>query len=211
MALREIVPGILTWPWFSERHGYDFNGYLLRHSGGNVAVDPVEMTGAMLDDLVREGVQRIVLTNRNHYRAAAKLRERTGARVAVHPADAEFVKTNGVAPDDELKYGDTVLGDTLLKVSPNFLVVDAHGKSPGEIALWDAGRKILIVGDACVGKPPGALKLLSPKVIDDLPGLQQTLRKLAALEPQILLVGDGAPILQDAAAALQALVRSFAP
>jgi glyoxylase-like metal-dependent hydrolase (beta-lactamase superfamily II) len=202
MALREIVPGILTWPWFSERHGYDFNGYLLRHSGGNVAVDPVEMTDAMLDDLSREGVRRIVLTNRNHYRAAAKLRERTGARVAVHPSDAEFVRTNGVAPDEALAAGDRVA---------DFTVVDAHGKSPGEIALWDAERKILVVGDACVGKPPGALKLLSPKVIDDLPALQASLRKLAALEPQILLVGDGVPILQDAAAALHALVRSFGP
>jgi glyoxylase-like metal-dependent hydrolase (beta-lactamase superfamily II) len=203
MALREIVPGILTWPWFSERHGYDFNGYLLRHSAGNVAVDPVEMTDAVLAELVSEGVKRIVLTNRNHFRAAAKLRERTGARVAVHPADAEFVKANGVAPDDELAVGGAI--------AKNFIVVDAHGKSPGEIALWDAERKILIVGDACVGKPPGALKLLSPKVIDDLPALQASLQKLAAFEPQILLVGDGAPILQDAAAALQALVRSFAP
>ncbi len=216
MALREIVPGVLTWPWFSERHGYDFNGYLLRHSGGGVAVDPVEMSDAVLDELAREGVQRIILTNRNHFRAAAKLRERTGARVSVHPADGEFVKANGVAPDDELKFGDTILNSEhpsrageLSMASPNFTVVDAHGKSPGEIALWDAQRSILLVGDACVGKPPGALKLLSPKVIDDLPALQESLRRLAALEPQIILVGDGACILENAAAALRALVGSF--
>jgi glyoxylase-like metal-dependent hydrolase (beta-lactamase superfamily II) len=217
MALREIVPGILTWPWFSERHGYDFNGYLLRHSEGNVAIDPVEPSEAVLDELAREGVKRIVLTNRNHFRAAAKLRERTGARVAVHPADAEFVKTNGVAPDDDLKYGDTIRisagpppqGGEIRMVSPDFVVVDARGKSPGEIALWDAARGILLVGDACVGKPPGALKLLPPKVIDDLPALQNSLRRLAALEPRIILVGDGACLLENAAAALHALVRSF--
>ena len=200
MTMREIVPGVLTWPWFSERHGYDFNGYLIRHPAGNVAVDPVEMPDSVLDDLQREGVLRIVLTNRNHFRAAAKLRERTGARVAVHPADAEFVKKNGVAPDDLLAHGETVAG---------FSVLDAHGKSPGEIALWDGARALLVVGDACVGKPPGALALLPAKVIDDLPALQASLRRLAELGPQVILVGDGAPILQDAGEALRALVRSF--
>lgn len=198
MSLREIVPGVLTWPWFSERHGYDFNGYLLRHSGGNVAVDPVEMPDEVLDGLQREGVKRIVLTNRNHFRAAAKLRERTGARVAVHPADAEFVRQNGVAVDDLLAIGDTVA---------QFKVLDAHGKSPGEVALWNG--TLLIVGDACVGSPPGALKLLPPKAIDDLPALQASLRRLAELPSQVILLGDGASILHDGAEALRALVRSF--
>ena len=29
MALHEILPGIWTWPWFSQRHGYNFNGFLV--------------------------------------------------------------------------------------------------------------------------------------------------------------------------------------
>jgi glyoxylase-like metal-dependent hydrolase (beta-lactamase superfamily II) len=199
--MREILPGVLTWPWFSERHGYDFNGYLIRHPQGNVAVDPVEMPEDVLEALAREGVARIVLTNRNHFRAAARLKERTGAPVSVHPADAEFVRKNGVVADDALAVGQRVAG---------FQVVAAQGKSPGEIALWDAGRRLLIVGDACVGKPPGALALLPAKVIDDLPALQQSIRRLAELDPETLLVGDGAPILKGAGAALGALARSFA-
>jgi glyoxylase-like metal-dependent hydrolase (beta-lactamase superfamily II) len=200
MSLREILPGVFTWPWFSKRHGYDFNGYLLRHSGGNVAVDPVELPDDVLLELQQQGVQRIVLTNRNHYRAAATLRERTGARVLVHPADAEFVRQNGVAVDDALAVGDSVAG---------FTVVDAHGKSPGEIALWNG--EVLLVGDACVGSPPGALKLLPEKVIDDLPALRASLRRLSELPVQSILVGDGAPVLQAGAAALRDLVRSFPP
>jgi len=86
--MREILPGILTWPWFSQRHGYDFNGYLVKDGSGNVCIDPVEMDENVLADLAREGVARIVLTNRNHFRAAAKVKERTGAKVAIHPADA---------------------------------------------------------------------------------------------------------------------------
>ena len=83
--MREILPGVLTWPWFSERHGYDFNGYLLRLPGGNLCVDPVEMPREVLEEIRALGVQRIVLTNRNHFRASMKVKERTGAPIAIHP------------------------------------------------------------------------------------------------------------------------------
>ena len=199
--MKEIVPGIFTWPWFSERHGYDFNGYLIRLPGGNLAVDPVEMSDEVLEELVREGVRRIVLTNRNHYRAAGKLKARTGASVAVHPADAEFVRRNSVAVDEELSQDQTIGPLT---------VVDAHGKSPGEIALHWPERKLLLVGDACVGKTPGALSLLPPKVIDDLAALQESIRRLAKLEVDAVLVGDGTCVLRGGSAALRALAETFA-
>jgi glyoxylase-like metal-dependent hydrolase (beta-lactamase superfamily II) len=199
--MQEIVPGILTWRWFSERMGCDFNGHLVRGAGGNVCIDPVEPTAADLEVLVREGVARIVLTNRNHFRAAAQVKERTGAPIAVHPADAAFVREKGVPVDEPLAEGQ--------RVGP-LVVVGAPGKSPGEIALHWPERRILIVGDACVGKPPGALALLSEKVIDDLPGLKATLRRLAeGVDFDALLVGDGAPILTGGREALRALVASW--
>ena len=68
--MHEIVPGVLTWPWFSDRHGYNFNGHLVRHASGNVCVDPVDMSDEVLEQLADEGVARIVLTNRNHVRAS---------------------------------------------------------------------------------------------------------------------------------------------
>src|SRR5947209_16905673 len=123
--MREIVPGILTWPSYSARFGYDFNGFLVRRPDGNLVIDPVEPTDDDLAAIVREGVARIVVTNRNHYRAAARVRERTGARVAVHPADAAFVRDKGVIVDDALAHFE--------RVGP-FVVVPAAGKSPGAIA-----------------------------------------------------------------------------
>jgi len=198
--MREILPGILSWPWFSQRHGYDFNGYLIRHPAGNVAVDPVEMSDDVLQELSLEQVARVVLTNRNHFRAAARVKAATGARVAIHPDDAEFARKNGVVADDALAHGERVA---------DFEVLDASGKSPGEVALWDPTRRILMVGDACVGKPPGALALLPPKVIDDLPRLQRSLLRLAQLPVETVLVGDGACLLHEGKQALEALVRSF--
>ncbi len=199
--MREIVPGILTWPWYSARFGYDFNGFLVRRPDGNLVIDPVEPPDDDLAVLTREGVARIVLTNRNHYRAAARVRERTGARVAVHPADAAFVRDKGVTVDDELAHGD--------RVGP-FVVVAAAGKSPGEIALHWAEKRLLVVGDACVGTPPGGLSLLPPAVIDAPDELRRSLRRIAAeLDFDTLLVADGESILRGGRAALQRLVATF--
>src|SRR2546421_11737601 len=103
--LRELVSGVLTWPWFSERHGYDFNGYLFLHASGNLAVDPVEMPPAVLEEIAALGVARIIVTNRNHTRASARLRERTAAPVAIHPADRAHAAAQGTVVDRELSGG----------------------------------------------------------------------------------------------------------
>jgi hypothetical protein len=49
--MREFLPGVLTWSWFSEPHGYDFNGTLVLHEGGNLCIDPVEPSAEVLDRL----------------------------------------------------------------------------------------------------------------------------------------------------------------
>ncbi|HEY4882986.1 MAG TPA: MBL fold metallo-hydrolase [Myxococcales bacterium] len=198
--MREILPGILTWPWYSARHGYDFNGWLVRHPQGNLCIDPAEMPNEVLEELSEEGVARVLLTNRNHFRASMRVKERTGARIALHPADAAFARGKGTTVDDELRPGD--------RVGP-LVVVDAQGKSPGEVALHWPERRILFVGDACVGKPPGECALLPDAVIDDKRALIESLRRLAMLEFDALLVGDGAPVLEAGRSALKRLVASL--
>jgi glyoxylase-like metal-dependent hydrolase (beta-lactamase superfamily II) len=198
--MREILPNIFTWPWFSEPHGYNFNGHLIRHADGNLCVDPVAPSDDDLAELARQGVARILITNRNHSRAANEIRARTGARTAIHPADAPHARSEGAALDDELNPGD--------KVGP-FVVIDAPGKSPGEVVLHWPERKILLVGDAVVGDPPGKCKLLPDKVVDDPARLRDTARGLLALDFDSLLVGDGVPILQSAKERLRELVETF--
>ena len=198
--MREVLSGIWTWPWFSEPHGYNFNGHLILHAAGNLCIDPVEPTAADLEEIARLGVSQILLTNRNHSRAANKVRARTGARTAIHPLDAPHARKEGAELDDELSLGD--------QVGP-FVVVPVPGKSPGEIALHWPERKILIVGDAVVGDPPGRCKLLPEKVVDDPERLRESVRSLLALDFDILLPGDGAPILENARARLRELIETF--
>src|SRR5437879_1815689 len=106
--MREIVDGIFTWPWFSQRHGYNFNGYVIRDPGATCCVDPVEPDAATLEELDRAGVTRIIITNRNHTRAANVVRARTGARTALHPDDATYARTQGAELDDTLHIGEAL-------------------------------------------------------------------------------------------------------
>ncbi len=198
--MRDIVSDILTWSWFSEPHGYDFNGHLIRDPGGNICVDPVEPTSDDLDAIVEEGVTRIVLTNRNHSRAANQVRARTGARTVIHADDAEHARSQDTELDGELNIGS--------RIGP-LEVVGAAGKSPGEVALFWRDRGILIVGDAIIGNPPGRCGLLPERVMDDPARLRSNVRKLLDLDFDILLVGDGASLLDDAKDRLKELVETF--
>ena len=175
--LREIVSGILTWPWFSEPHGYDFNGYLVRDPHGNVCIDPVAPGDDGLETLAREGV----------------------ASVVIHCADAAYARSQGAAIDGDLAPGE--------RVGP-LVVLGVPGKSPGEVAFHWPERRILIVGDAIIGNPPGACGFLREKVMDDPPRLRASVRELLALDFDVLLVGDGTSILSGAKERVAALCAS---
>jgi len=198
--MRELLPGIETWGKLSERHGYDFNGTFVRHAAGNLCIDPVEPDAATLDRLAALGVARVLITNRNHVRAANAVRERTGAAVAIHPADADYARDQGAQLDAALSVGESV--------GP-FSVVAMPGKSPGEVALFDPARRILVVGDAVIGNPPAKLSLLSERVIDDPALLRASLRRALELGFDAILVGDGVPILAGARERLRELVSGF--
>lgn len=195
--MREVVPGIFTWHWFSEPHGYNFNGHFAVTPSGNVCIDPVPPSATDLAFLARCGVAHIALTNRNHVRAANQVRAATGARTVIHRADAEYARSQGAEIDAELQVAD--------RVGP-FVAVGAAGKSPGEIALHWPQRRLLLVGDAVVGKPPGHCAFLPDRVMDDPGRLRLSVADFLSLDVDILLVGDGEPILENAKERLRELV-----
>ena len=197
--MREILPDIFTWSWFSEPHGYEFNCYLVRHADGNLCIDPVQ-PGTDIAEIERLGVAKILLTNRNHSRASNAIRERTDAPIMIHPDDAPHAIGQGTLVDGELLIGE--------KVGP-LVVEPAPGKSAGEVVLHWPERRLLIVGDAVIGNPPGRCALLREKVIDDLPRLRRSVINLLDLDFDALLFGDGTPILRDAKARLAELIETF--
>ena len=128
------------------------------------------------------------------------VRTSTGARTAIHPDDAAYARGQGAELDDELQVGEKIGA---------LVAVGVPGKSPGEVAFYWPERKLLIVGDAVVGNPPGRLSLLREKVMDDPARLRESVRRLLALDFDALLVGDGVCVLHDAKQRLQELVDTF--
>ncbi len=198
--MREVVKDIFSWQRFSEPHGYDFNGHLIRQAEGNLCIDPVEPSEEAIEAIAELGVARILLTNRNHSRAANAVRARTGATTAINPEDAAHARGEGTELDADLGVGE--------RIGP-LVVIGAPGKSPGEVALHWPARRLLIVGDAVIGNPPGRCGLLPEKVMDDPAALRASVRELLELDFDTLLVGDGEPILQDAKERLEELVEGF--
>lgn len=198
--MREIVEGVFTWSRFAEPQGYDFNGYFLRHETGNIVIDPVEPEPEDLETLTNEGVTTILLTNRNHARAANQVRGATGAQTGIHPSDADYAQNQGCVIDVAISVGE---------LWGPLLIIPAPGKSPGEVVLHWPDRRILFMGDAAVGNPPGQLSLLPEEKLDDPVRLRESLRALRSVDFDCLLTGDGVPILSGAKGALDALVDSF--
>jgi len=198
--MEKVLGNVFTWSWFSEPHGYNFNGLLIPNPDGNLCIDPVEPNDDVLDELVQIGVSRILITNRNHVRAANKIRERTSARAYIHRDDAAYAKAQGAMIDSELHDGESI---GALKVT------SVSGKSPGEVAFFWPERKTLIVGDAVIGNPPGRLSLLRERVMDDPARLRRSVEQLLALDFDTILVGDGVSVIGDAKQRLRELVDSF--
>ena len=186
--MKQVFPDMYCWSVFNEDRQIDFNGHLWVREEGNVLFDPVPMIESDLAQLERlGGAEWIVLTNRDHEREAGAFRERTGARVIAHEADAG---TLGVSVDRAVGEGEILPGLEAVPLE--------HGKSPGEIALHWPEREVVLAGDLVVGAPVGRLSLLADEKLEDAPEAALECRKLLALEFDAMLVGDGHSLVTGA-------------
>jgi len=188
--LRQILPGIWQWAWFSEEKQLDFNGHLLTVNEHRILVDPPPMAAEELSQARRGGqMDYILLTNRDHVRDAAALQKELHCQVWVPEADAPEM---AVTADKTYKDGELLAGGI-------WAVHLSDQKSPGESALFlQQGKGIMIVGDALIGKPPGSVGMLSPEKYADAAKAREGLKRLLKYNFDTLLVGDGAAILTGA-------------
>ena len=176
-----------------RRQAVGLNGYAIRLDGCTVLVDPPAPGEDDWPsfDLVKP-IAKIVLTNRDHIRDAELLRTRCAARL-VAGAD-EVTQFAPIAIDEAVREGDLIAGA--------LRVIHLPGKSAGEIGLYfdpahhavsSAMGGILLLGDAIIGNPPGALSLIPEPKLDDPSKLKRSLRKLLDYDFDVLLLCDGNP------------------
>ena len=189
----------MWWRWQPDR-GVNFNSWLVQGPAGAFIVDPLEPDDAAVFERCRTaGVATIVITNRDHERAAGRFAAELGARIVAPVADAPML---GVHVDRTVGDGDDVLG---------WRVIGLDGyKTPGESVLYSAERRTAISGDAFWGTPAGSLRLMPDEKLGDPARALLSARRVRALEIDHLLVGDGMPIFGAARAALGALIDARA-
>ena len=196
MSLEKLSEKTYTWFRYSATLGYDLNGYYLCSEEGRVLVDPPDLTDDELDEVESLGEpQLILITNHTHWRGAAEHVERWPVEVLAHEIDARRLPRvdRTVADGERLPGGERVL--------------HVPGKTRGEIALRfdDEAGRVLLVGDVLIGEPPGQLRLVPDPKIEDRESLMQSLKKIASLKFDTLLVGDGTSIFRGA----DKIVRAF--
>lgn len=193
---REILEGVWMWSTFSEDKGFYFNGFAFQTSDGVVVVDPPSATPPVFDALAAIGKPVLVIvTNRDHERQSDAFRRRLGVPVAAPALDASLLKRT---PEQTFADNDSLPGGFRVVHLPN-------QKSPGESALHLRGRRMLVVGDALIGNPPGELNMLP----DGKYAVPRSAREVLAVLAQFptgletILTGDGEPILSNAQEVLE--------
>jgi len=184
----EILKDVYIWSVFSEEKKLNFNGYFIPTQHplfGNVVIDPPPVSGLDLAQMESLGsVQQIIITNRNHIRWSRELQEKFDAEIRMNSAD---VQSEDLISDHNFSDGDMIAGFLETVVIPD-------NKSPGETALYWKDRKILFVGDALIGKPPGEVSLLPAGIYAEAEKARAGIKVLNNLEFDALLLGDGDPI-----------------
>jgi len=200
-SMDEIQPGLLHWTAFHEGIRQDVHSAF--HVPSGTLIDPMEPLGgpAAIERHCRP--QRIVLTNRHHYRHSDRLREEFGIPVLCHEAGlhqfAGGPEVEGFAWGDELARGVRALEVGVLCPEETALHIAA---GDGALALADAairGRhgELGFVPDFLLGDDPPAIR----------DGLRASFRRLCEeAEFDALLLAHGDPIATGGRSAL----RTFA-
>lgn len=193
--MKQLLPGIWQWSWFSEEKQLNFNGLFLTVGEHKIVIDPPPMTADASTLIRRQGaLDYIIVTNRDHIREAVTYQAEFRCQLQVPEADASQME---VKPSKTYKDGELLPGGI-------WAVQLKDQKSPGESALYiQQGKGVLIVGDALIGKPAGALSLLAPEKYGDIGKAKEGLRRLLKYNFDSILVGDGASIIGGAKQALE--------
>jgi glyoxylase-like metal-dependent hydrolase (beta-lactamase superfamily II) len=198
--VKNIVPGIQQWSFFSEEKQIDFNGLLLTVNDHRIMVDPPPIdAAARLAVLKGLPLDYIVLTNRDHLREAEACRREFQSKVYVPESDASQMD---IVADKTYRDGELLPG--------GLWVIHLEGmKSPGESALFlERGGGVLIVGDALIGKPVGQLSLLPAEKLSDIGKAKEGLRRLLKYNFSMVLVGDGMSILEGGKEVVRQAIES---
>jgi glyoxylase-like metal-dependent hydrolase (beta-lactamase superfamily II) len=210
--LKKITEGIY------QVEGVNCNVYLVEDGDKLILID----TGLprsdkkivkAIEELGRKpnNVSTIVITHFHidHVGSLKKMKTLTGAKVAVHKADTDYVSGKQSPPKPKnlmLKALTSVVKaapvDTEIVLEEGdkvgrLVVIHTPGHSDGSISLLDAERKVMFVGDA-VRFMDGKLEGAPPRFTLDAAKAKDSIGKIATFDFDIMLSGHGEPLMEKA-------------
>jgi glyoxylase-like metal-dependent hydrolase (beta-lactamase superfamily II) len=222
----EIVPGI------HQIDGVHGNCYIIVRDGLILIDTGLPRNSKKIMSYIQDTLKRtpsdlstIILTHYHidHTGNVSELKNLSGARVAVHEEDADFVSGTKphpapkgrlglpfrllgiffrpafVEPDIRLKNGDTIAGLTC---------IHTPGHTPGSICLFDPVANVLFAGD--ILKYDGEkISGAPPQFTMDSGEAQRSITMIATLDFNILLCGHGIPLTSGAAEKVRIFAQSL--
>jgi glyoxylase-like metal-dependent hydrolase (beta-lactamase superfamily II) len=224
--MEEVKPGIHWLPLYSM-----VNVYLVAMPDGLMLVDAGIGLAAgrilrAVDSLApaHGPLRQIVITHghSDHVGGAAAIRERTGATIWMHPADAPALTSGAgnraVSAEDgnlltRLMPGgvrpaevEGELADGMeLPFAPGWAVIHTPGHTAGQCCFYQREARVLVTGDS-VMRWFGRLTMPFSMATVDMEQNAEQVRRLAELDLDVVLFGHGPPLRAEPADRLQRLV-----
>ncbi len=193
--MNEIRPGVYHWKATHPRIRVEVSSYYIADSG--TLIDPMIPPEGAGWFAGREEPQRIVLTNRHHYRQSDELRNDFDCPVLCHEAGLhEFEggpEVEGFRFGDELAAGITALEVGAICPEETALHIDLH---EGMLALADGlinYGELGFVPDNLLGDDPEGVKR----------GLRESFARILGHDFDTVLFAHGEPLLRGGKQALQ--------
>jgi len=185
------------WSAFQPDRGIDFNAFFwVRRDGGNVMIDPLPLDPEGIEFVRRKGgVRWILVTNADHWRAAATLREVFRAEVYAPAPERERLEREQRRPDQWYDAGGGL--PAILRDEMQVLPIRG-GKTPCEMAFFLKPVRALVFGDIVRSQVAGRLTLLPDDKLSDKASVLDSLRRAIPLPFEAILVGDGDCVFHDA-------------
>ncbi len=184
----------------------------------DVVLTAIEGMGRRPEDL-----QQIVVSHyhADHVGALAAVAERTGARVLAHALDAPVVRGERAPDEPKISDAERPFFEQAIEKTPEApparvdrelqdgeeieldggaKVVHVPGHTPGSLALYVPGKRVLLTGDAVAGvddKPIVGVFNVDPGAA------RESFRRLAELEFDVACFGHGKPLDKDASLAFR--------